>query len=285
MITGETKSVVDFIDNPDYVTADTHTPSDHVACTLTTQEPVTWNNLLTELNWFQVAVPSLMCVLAFVVAYFSHPRWETGICGIMYCYMTGPGITTGYRRLWFHRSYKASRALRYALALVCAGAVGGLVIWWARNQCSHHRYPDTDLDRYYAYKGLLWSYINWVVVKPSYKSGVEESDVSDLSENDIARRQYQHYLRLAFIMRVISATVVAVLGFADWKDGYVYAVCFGLSLSASTSSINSLAHWLGGAFDHNHTLSHHLITTPITDDDSYHTFHHQFPADYRNAIK
>ncbi|KAI6024304.1 hypothetical protein EDC04DRAFT_2725318 [Pisolithus marmoratus] len=186
MMTGETKSAVDFIDNPDYVIADAHTPGDHVACTLTTQEPVTWDNLLTELNWFQVAVLSLTCVLAFVVAYFSHPMWEMGICSIMYCYMTGFGITTGYRRLWFHRSYTASRPLRYALALVCAGAVGGSVIWCARNQRTHHRYPDTDLDPYYAYKGLLWSYIDWIVVKPSYKSDLEESDVSDLSENDIA---------------------------------------------------------------------------------------------------
>ncbi len=50
--------------------------------------------------------------------------------------------------------------------------------------------------------------------------------------------------------------------------------------------MNSLAHWLGEApFDDKHTPRDHVITALCTIGEGYHNFHHQFPMDYRNAIK
>lgn len=50
--------------------------------------------------------------------------------------------------------------------------------------------------------------------------------------------------------------------------------------------MNSLAHWLGETpFDDKHTPRDHVITALVTIGEGYHNFHHQFPMDYRNAIK
>ena len=50
--------------------------------------------------------------------------------------------------------------------------------------------------------------------------------------------------------------------------------------------MNSLAHWLGEApFDDKHTPRDHVVTALCTIGEGYHNFHHQFPMDYRNAIK
>jgi stearoyl-CoA desaturase (delta-9 desaturase) len=50
--------------------------------------------------------------------------------------------------------------------------------------------------------------------------------------------------------------------------------------------VNSLAHWLGETpFDDKHTPRDHVITALVTIGEGYHNFHHQFPMDYRNAIK
>lgn len=50
--------------------------------------------------------------------------------------------------------------------------------------------------------------------------------------------------------------------------------------------MNSLAHWLGDTpFDDKHTPRNHFITALVTVGEGYHNFHHQFPMDYRNAIK
>jgi stearoyl-CoA desaturase (Delta-9 desaturase) len=67
-------------------------------------------------------------------------------------------------------------------------------------------------------------------------------------------------------------------------------VSLGLtSLSVSIQStfcVNSLAHWLGESpFDDKHTPKDHVITALCTIGEGYHNFHHQFPMDYRNAIK
>lgn len=54
----------------------------------------------------------------------------------------------------------------------------------------------------------------------------------------------------------------------------------------STFCVNSLAHWLGETpFDDKHTPKDHMITALVTIGEGYHNFHHQFPMDYRNAIR
>lgn len=56
--------------------------------------------------------------------------------------------------------------------------------------------------------------------------------------------------------------------------------------SQSTFCVNSLAHYLGETpFDDKHTPRDHFITALVTIGEGYHNFHHQFPMDYRNAIK
>jgi stearoyl-CoA desaturase (delta-9 desaturase) len=82
-------------------------------------------------------------------------------------------------------------------------------------------------------------------------------------------------------------TVVPGLCWGDWRGGYFYAgaarLCF---VHHSTFCVNSLAHWLGETpFDDKHTPRDHLITALVTIGEGYHNFHHQFPMDYRNAIK
>lgn len=57
-------------------------------------------------------------------------------------------------------------------------------------------------------------------------------------------------------------------------------------LSQSTFCVNSLAHWLGEQpFDDKNTPKDHFLTALVTVGEGYHNFHHQFPMDYRNAIK
>lgn len=56
--------------------------------------------------------------------------------------------------------------------------------------------------------------------------------------------------------------------------------------SQSTWAVNSLAHWLGEtSFDDKHTPRDRLFTALVTIGEGYHNFHHEFPMDYRNAIK
>jgi len=166
-----------------------------------------------------------------------------------------------------------------------AGAVEGSIKWWSRGHRAHHRYTDTDLDPYNAHRGLFWSHMGWMLVKPRRKPGV--ADVSDLAKNNVVRWQHRNYLLLLLFTAFIVPTIIPWLGWGDAKGGYVYAgvlrLCF---VHHSTFCVNSLAHWLGETpFDDKHTPRDHLITALVTIGEGYHNFHHQFPMDYRNAIK
>lgn len=277
-----------FIEDPEHVPADANIPDNYVSYTLKHQKslpPISWDNWYKELNWLHVAILVGTPILGLAGSYYTRLRWETAIWSVVYYYMTGLGITAGYHRLWAHRSYNASKPLQYALAFFGAGAVEGSIKWWSRGHRAHHRYTDTDLDPYNAHRGLLWSHIGWMIVKPRRKPGV--ADVSDLTKNEVVRWQHKYYLTLVVVMGFLFPTVVAGLGWGDWQGGYIYAgllrLCF---VHHSTFCVNSLAHWLGETpFDDKHSPRDHLVTALVTIGEGYHNFHHQFPMDYRNAIK
>ncbi|WAQ90824.1 hypothetical protein PtA15_13A223 [Puccinia triticina] len=247
--------------------------------------PITWHNFYREINVISTLALTVVPVLAIYGAFTTPLCRATLAWSIIYYYFTGLGITAGYHRLWAHRSYNASLPLQYFLALGGSGAVEGSIRWWARGHRAHHRYTDTDLDPYSAHKGLLWSHVGWMVVKPRRKPGV--ADVSDLSRNQVVRWQHRWYLPLIFGMGFFFPTLVAGLGWGDWRGGFFYAGAARLLfVHHSTFCVNSLAHWLGDApFDDKHTPRDHIVTAFVTIGEGYHNFHHEFPQDFRNAIR
>ncbi|EPQ54719.1 delta 9-fatty acid desaturase protein [Gloeophyllum trabeum ATCC 11539] len=267
---------------------DDDVPKNYVQHILRTQKqlpPVTWHNWWKELQWINVLVLTITPCLAIYGAYTTKLTRETAILSIVYYFITGLGITAGYHRLWSHRSYNASKPLEYFLALAGAGAVQGAIKWWCRGHRAHHRYTDTELDPYSAQRGFLWSHLGWMVVKPRRKIGA--ADVSDLSKSAVVQWQYKYYLWLMLGMGYTFPAVVAGLCWGDWRGGFFYAGALRLTfVQHSTFCVNSLAHWLGESpFDDKHTPKDHVLTALVTVGEGYHNFHHQFPMDYRNAIK
>ncbi|CAL1709075.1 unnamed protein product [Somion occarium] len=270
----------------DELSADNNVPDNYVAWTLKHQKelpPVTLDNFVQNVNWLTCAILTLTPALAIWGAFHTKLRWETAVWSVIYYLITG--ITAGYHRLWAHRSYNAAKPLQYFLAMAGAGAVEGSIKWWSRGHRAHHRYTDTELDPYNAHRGFFYSHVGWMLLKPRRKPGA--ADVSDLSRSGVVRWQHRWYIYLILGAGFIFPMLVAGLGWGDWRGGLIYAgaarLCF---VHHSTFCVNSLAHWLGEApFDDKHTPRDHLITALVTVGEGYHNFHHQFPMDYRNAIK
>ncbi|KAE9406206.1 delta 9-fatty acid desaturase, partial [Gymnopus androsaceus JB14] len=247
--------------------------------------PITWSNLLNEINWLSFYILTVPPLIGIVGAFHVKLQWKTAVWAVAYYFLTGLGITAGFHRLWAHRSYNASLPLQYLLAVLGTGAVQGSIKWWSRGHRAHHRYTDTDLDPYDARKGFWYSHVGWMLVKPRRKPGV--ADVSDLRRDPVVRWQHKHYLFLILFMGFLLPSLVAYLGWGDAKGGFIYAGVLRLVfVHHSTFCVNSLAHWLGETpFDDKHTPRNHMITAFVTVGEGYHNFHHQFPMDYRNAIK
>ncbi|KAK1223257.1 stearoyl-CoA 9-desaturase [Marasmius sp. AFHP31] len=268
--------------------ADLHIPDNYVEHILTTTKPlppVKWSNILSEIQWISFAAIFVPPIIGLIGAQRVGLRWETFLWSAVYYLWTGLGITAGYHRLWAHRSYNAPPVTQYVLACLGAGAVQGSIKWWSRGHRAHHRYTDTELDPYNAHEGFWYSHIGWMLLRPRRRPGV--ADVSDLSRNPVVRWQHKHYLPLLFFMGFGFPALVAHLGWGDAKGGFVYAGVLRLVfVHHSTFCVNSLAHWLGETpFDDKHTPRDHMITALVTVGEGYHNFHHQFPMDFRNAIK
>lgn len=122
----------------------------------------------------------------------------------------------GYHRLWAHRAYNAKPLLKFVFALVGAGAVQGSIRWWSRGHRAHHRYTDTDKDPYSAHRGLLFSHIGWMLVnRPRNRIGY--ADVADLEADPIVKWQHKYYPIIAATMAFGFPTLVAGLGWGDWR--------------------------------------------------------------------
>ncbi|KAL1734718.1 hypothetical protein EV714DRAFT_244637 [Schizophyllum commune] len=270
-----------------YVPTDLNIPDNYVQHTLKTTKPlppVTLANVWGEINWISVTLLTVPPIVGIYGLFTTALQWRTGLLMFAWYLLTGLGITAGYHRLWAHRSYNAIVPLQIFLAFAGAGAAQGSIRWWSRGHRSHHRYTDTDLDPYNAQRGFFYSHIGWMLLKPRRKIGV--ADISDLSKSPLVRWQHKHYLPIMLFMAFILPAMIGSI-WGDARGAFFYAGVIRLVIvHHSTFCVNSLAHWIGDQpFDDKHTPRDHFLTALVTVGEGYHNFHHQFPMDYRNAIK
>ncbi|ODQ68252.1 hypothetical protein NADFUDRAFT_48902 [Nadsonia fulvescens var. elongata DSM 6958] len=250
------------------------------------EQKMTLANWPQHVNWLNATIVVLIPVFGIVCAFFTPLQKKTAIWAFFYYCCSGIGITAGYHRLWSHRCYKAVLPVRIVLAAIGGAAIQGSIKWWSNGHRTHHRFTDTDKDPYNAKKGFMYSHIGWMIFKqnPKLKG---RTDISDINADPIVRFQHKHFLEVLLFMGFIFPCMVAGLGWGDWWGGFIWAGIIRLTVvHQATFCVNSLAHWIGDQpFDDIRTPRDHVLTAFVTFGEGYHNFHHEFPSDYRNAIK
>ncbi|KAJ2380502.1 stearoyl-CoA 9-desaturase, partial [Coemansia sp. RSA 2559] len=211
---------------------------------------------------------------------------KTLIWAIAYYAFAGIGITAGYHRLWAHTAYSATYPLQVFLAFAGSAAVQGSIFWWARDHRVHHRYTDTTMDPYDALQGFWHCHIGWMLVKKDRRR-LGYADTSDLKTDPLVRWQHKYYPLLVLLLGIVIPMSVAGICWGDWRGGFFYATVVRMVLlHHATFCVNSLAHTIGRhTYDDVQTARDSWITAVVTMGEGYHNFHHQFPNDYRNAIR
>ncbi|ORX70054.1 hypothetical protein DL89DRAFT_267283 [Linderina pennispora] len=242
--------------------------------------------LLQRIHWVHVTLLLSTPLLALYGAMTTDLQTKTLVLMVVVYLISGLGITAGYHRLWSHVSYEASYPLQVFLALAGSAAVQGSIFWWSRDHRVHHRYTDTTRDPYNALEGFWHSHMGWMLVKKDRRR-LGYADTSDLKSNPLVRWQHKYYPLLVLTLGVAIPTAIAGLGWGDWRGGFFYATVLRMVvLHHATFCINSLAHTIGRqTYDDAQTARDSWITALVTMGEGYHNFHHQFPNDYRNAIR
>ncbi|KAJ2151908.1 stearoyl-CoA 9-desaturase [Coemansia sp. RSA 1807] len=250
------------------------------------KQPVEERSLLQRLHWVHIVLLATTPLLALYGIATTNVRSETLVLTAVVYLISGLGITAGYHRLWAHTAYSATYPLQVFLALAGSAAVQGSIFWWARDHRVHHRYTDTPKDPYDALQGFWHCHIGWMLVKKDRRR-LGYADTSDLKTDPLIRWQHKYYPLLVLTFGVVLPMSVPGLVWGDWRGGFFFATVLRMVLlHHATFCVNSLAHTIGRhTYDNVQTARDSWITALVTMGEGYHNFHHQFPNDYRNAIR
>ncbi|XP_018574709.1 acyl-CoA desaturase [Anoplophora glabripennis] len=163
-------------------------------------------SLSREINWlkvlFQIQITlSALCALHFLL-YESY--WSTVFFTIFLTFLGHMGVAAGAHRLWAHRSYTATGALRLFLLLCQTMSGTGTIYDWVRWHRLHHKHFGTDLDPFNPNRGWFYAHVHSVALRlsPAQEKALEEIDMTDIEAEKMVMFQKKWYplLYLIFVL-------------------------------------------------------------------------------------
>jgi len=200
------------------------------------------------------------------------------------------GVTVGYHRLFTHRSFRTSRAVRIAFAVLGSMAVEGSVIAWVANHRKHHAFADREGDPHSphvdhgegvwgAVRGLVHAHFGWLI---QYGQRAQPRRFArDLLSDPLLRaidRTFPVWVAAGLALPfgfgwLVGGTLDAALTALLWGGAVRIFV-----LHHMTYSINSLCHFFGRRPFATTDESRNLAWLAIpTFGEAWHNNHHAFP--------
>ena len=210
-------------------------------------------------------------------------QMPTVIFSALFSIATGMAITTGYHRLFSHRSYEANVIVKLVFLLLGAACFENSARLWASDHRNHHKYVDTELDPYSIKKGFWHAHIGWIMVK---RVRIACDNITDLDKDALVQFQYKHYLLISILVGFVLPMGIAAL----WGDPIGGLILGGFTRVVfnhhSTFAINSFCHYFGTQpYSDRNSSRDSWATALITYGEGYHNYHHTFPSDYRNGVR
>jgi stearoyl-CoA desaturase (delta-9 desaturase) len=224
--------------------------------------------------------------------------WQDLLVLAIFYMVIGSGVTIGFHRLLTHRSFKCSRPLRAAFAIVGSAAAEGPVIDWVATHRKHHQFSDEagdphspHLDHRHGWRGELWGFVHahigWVF------SDMEVADECRYAK-DLLADPWIRFIDKTFILWVVAGLAAAFgLGVAltGTVTGGLTALLWGgaariFFVHHATFSINSVCHYFGRHEYDTGDESRNVFWLAIpTWGEAWHNNHHAFPTSYRHGLR
>jgi stearoyl-CoA desaturase (delta-9 desaturase) len=223
--------------------------------------------------------------------------------------MMGLGNTVGYHRLITHRSFKASRPLRWVLTVLGALHSGSPLVWVGLHR-HHHANSDQPDDPHTPTRGFWAGHCGWLIDTRSpvpcmlfALSGFGQQMallVHDLKRvtgrkpaiwreicPDLMREPFMRALDLPFVMPVLfAAQLGAVWWWGQWW-GVVWLWAVHVSLTNASWAVNSICHWPAfgvQTYDTGEGSRDVGWVAWFTNGEGFHNSHHRFPKSARHGL-
>jgi stearoyl-CoA desaturase (delta-9 desaturase) len=224
-------------------------------------------------------------------------HWQDVLVLVVTYLLSGIGITVGYHRLFTHRSFKTTRAVRAVLAVLGAMAIEGSVIEWVSTHRKHHAFSDQPGDPHSphvdqapgwrgALHGLVHAHVGWMF------RGKDMANPRRYAKDLLADRDLRFISKTFPLWVIVGLAIPFALGVA--LSGSIIGGLTGLLwggavriflLHHMTFSINSLCHFFGRRTFPTGDESRNLAwLAPITMGEAWHNNHHAFPTSARHGL-
>src|SRR5690349_21379177 len=242
-----------------------------------------------------VIVPFLAFLAAVPVAWGWGLSWTDIVLFVVFYYGSGLGITVGYHRLFTHKSFRAVRPLRIALAVAGSMAIEGPLIRWVADHRRHHAFSDREGDPHSPWrygtstralaKGFAYAHIGWMF-------DLEHTNRDKYAPDLMADRDMLIVEKLFPLWLALSVTSPALLGgliTMSWSgalSAFFWASLVRIFLLHHvTWSINSVCHTIGERpFAARDRSANFWPLAILSFGESWHNSHHADPSMARHGV-
>jgi len=209
---------------------------------------------------------------------------------------TGLGVTVGFHRHFTHKSFKATRPLKVALAVTGSLAFQGSIVSWVADHRRHHAFSDKEGDPHSPWlfgtgplavaRGFWHAHMGWLFDRD--KTNARRSAPDLLVDRDIAAVDRQFVLLTAVSLGV-PALLGGLLSWSWW--GALTAFLWGGLVRVGllhhvTWSINSICHMAGRRpFGTRDRSANVWWLAVLSFGESWHNLHHADPTCARHGVK
>jgi stearoyl-CoA desaturase (delta-9 desaturase) len=202
----------------------------------------------------------------------------------------GLGITVGFHRLFSHKAFATTPAVRGTLAVLGSMTVQGPVTQWVTDHRKHHALSDREGDPHSPHggregifgglAGFFHAHMGWLVTTKGMERGRRYG--RDLYDDPLIRALDRLYM----LWVVLSLGIPFAIGYAvdpTWQGGLTGMVWGGLVriflFHHMTWSVNSVCHTFGRRpYETEDESRNNWIVALPTFGEGWDNYHHAFPG-------
>ena len=244
-----------------------------------------------RVNW-ERTIPFIFLHLGCVAVIWVGASWFS-IAAALFLYVIRMFAITGfYHRYFSHRTFKTSRFMQFAFALLGNSSMQRGPLWWAATHRHHHKHADHEEDVHSpVISGFLWSHIGWLTSAKNFPTAYK--NIPDLCKYRelIFLNRFDQLVPLAYgicmlaigwmVEYFFSSTGVTMMQFFIWTFFISTTV-----LLHGTLFINSLAHvWGKRRYETDDDSRNSWFLALITLGEGWHNNHHRYPHSTRQGFR
>ena len=229
-----------------------------------------------------------ICLLVVVVGVSPAALW---VCAVLYVSRM-LFITAFFHRYFSHRSFRASRAVTLAMAVLGCTAGQRGPLWWAAHHRTHHLTSDTPDDPHSPrHRGRWFSHALWFLTAASFAAPTDRiRDWTRFPEIRLLERiDWLPFAALGAACAALGGWLGAARPGLGTSAGQMFVWGFAIStvlVYHATYTINSLAHgWGSRRYDTPDDSRNNAVLAAITLGEGWHNNHHRYPAAARHGFR